>query len=102
MSRPIDANALMQAMYHRAFETDGDTMWQSGCWVRYRAIEQVVKEQPTLEEPKTGSILCKDCLYARILDVDKDPDGYTCKFHPGVTWFEDSYCSWGKSRNDHK
>lgn len=54
MSRLIDADALMQAMYNRAFETDGDTMWQSGCWVRYRAIEQVVKEQPTVEERKTG------------------------------------------------
>ena len=52
--RLIDADALMQAMYNRAFETDGDTMWQSGCWVRYRAIEQVVKEQPTVEERKTG------------------------------------------------
>ena len=51
--RLIDADELMKAMYHRAFETDGDTMWQSGCWVRYRAIEQVVKEQPTVER-KTG------------------------------------------------
>lgn len=55
MNRLIDADALMKAIYHRAFETDGDTMWQSGCWVRYRAIEQVVKEQPTIKpEPKTG------------------------------------------------
>lgn len=53
MSRLIDADTLMKAMYHRAFETDGDTMWQSGCWVRYRAIEQVVKEQPTID-PKKG------------------------------------------------
>ena len=53
--RLIDADALMKAMYHRAFETDGDTMWQSGCWVRYRAIEQTVKEQPTIEpKRKTG------------------------------------------------
>ena len=52
--RLIDADALMKSMYHRAFETDGDTMWQSGCWVRYRAIEQVVKEQPTIEGRKTG------------------------------------------------
>lgn len=54
--RMIDADALMKAMYHRAFETDGDTMWQSGCWVRYRAIEQTVKEQPTIER-KTGQWL---------------------------------------------
>lgn len=74
--RLIDADALMQAMYNRAFETDGDTMWQSGCWVRYRAIEQVVKEQPTIEERKTGKwrafkigecdlIECTACKVAR-------------------------------------
>lgn len=61
MSRPIDAEVLMQAMYHRAFETDEDTMWQSGCWVRYRAIEQTVKEQPTIEpERKSGTWILQD------------------------------------------
>lgn len=72
--RMIDADALMKALYHRAFETDGDTMWQSGCWVRYRAIEQVVKEQPTIgPERKTGEwevaigydpkrkVMCTEC-----------------------------------------
>lgn len=54
--RLIDADELMKAMYHRAFETDGDTMWQSGCWVRYRAIEQTVKAQPTIER-ETGEWL---------------------------------------------
>ena len=48
--RLIDADNLHKAMYHRAFETDGDTMWQSGCWVRYRAIEQVQDSQPTIIE----------------------------------------------------
>ena len=48
--RLIDADELHRAMYHRAFETDGDTMWQSGCWVRYRAIEAVHDEQPTVIE----------------------------------------------------
>ena len=76
----IDADVLMKAMYHRAFETDGDTMWQSGCWVRYRAIEQVIKEQPTIER-KTGKwiernpqnsdkcrlIECDQCGFAHIV-----------------------------------
>lgn len=48
--RLIDADKLHKVMYHRAFETDGDTMWQSGCWVRYRAIEQVQDSQPTIIE----------------------------------------------------
>lgn len=53
--RLIDADALMKAMCHRAFETDGNTMWQSGYWVRYKAIEQIIKAQPTIKpEPKEG------------------------------------------------
>lgn len=52
--RLIDADELHKAMYHRAFETDGDTMWQSGCWVRYRAIEQVQDSQPTIIEAEEG------------------------------------------------
>lgn len=52
--RLIDADALHKATYHRAFETDGDTKWQSGCWVRYRAIEQVQDSQPTIIEAEEG------------------------------------------------
>lgn len=57
--RLIDADALMKDMYNRAFETDGDTMWQSGCWVRYRAIEQTVKAQPTVAPSP-----CSFCVYS--------------------------------------
>ena len=53
--RLIDADELHKAMYHRAFETDGDTMWQSGCWVRYRAIEQTQDSQPTIIEAEEGA-----------------------------------------------
>ena len=49
MSDLISRQALQKAMYERAFETDGDTMWQSGCWVRYRAIEDVIKSQQSAE-----------------------------------------------------
>ena len=52
--RMIDADKLHEATYHRAFGTDGDTMWQSGCWVRYRAIEQVQDSQPTIIEAEEG------------------------------------------------
>ena len=70
----IDADALMKAMYHRAFETDEDTMWQSGCWVRYRAVEQAVKDQPTIGPerkkgkwiPWYGSVyMCSECRAVR-------------------------------------
>ena len=101
--RLIDADALMNAMYHRAFETDGDTMWQSGCWVRYKAIEQVVKEQPSVDaEPVTH---CKDCLFGH--RHDEVINGYE------DTWIEcinpdgmnrdvsiNGYCSAGVRKND--
>lgn len=73
MSEPkyIDAEDLMRRMYNRAFETDGDTMWQSGCWVRYRAIEAVVKETPAADVVEVrhgrwikkyrGNYLCSVC-----------------------------------------
>ena len=77
MSRLIDADELMKAMYHRAFETDGDTMWQSGCWVRYRAIEQVVKEMPTIEERKTGTP-CDLCRH----NPPSSGDGKPCSYCP--------------------
>ena len=65
--RLVDADALMKSMYHRAFETDGDTMWQSGCWVRYRAIEQTVKEQPTIEPMrKRGKWISADAIFGGV------------------------------------
>ena len=82
--RLIDGDALMEAMYHRAFETDGDTMWQSGCWVRYRAIEQTVKEQPTITpERKRGrwhgriysrdeTMVCSECHAEFSYDAETD------------------------------
>ena len=80
MSRLIDADALMRAMYERAFETDGDTMWQSGCWVRYRAIEEVVKEQPTIEPPITfDGITLYKCDPAKNIDCKKT----SCFIHDG-------------------
>lgn len=86
MARYIDADKLMKSMYHRAFETDGDTMWQSGCWVRYRAIEQVVKEQPTADVVEV--IMCKDCKWFNdigcainiIDDCDKPSENDFCSF----------------------
>ena len=61
----VSRESLRKAMYHRAFETDGDTMWQSGCWVRYRAIEQVIKDAPSvIPKPKDNKVhLCDSCQY---------------------------------------
>lgn len=53
--RLIDANALMERMYHDAFETDTDMQkWDSGCWIRYKMFENAIDDAPTIEERKAG------------------------------------------------
>ena len=37
----IDIDALNNAMYHEAFETDSNMQkWDSGCWIRYKMFEK--------------------------------------------------------------
>ena len=48
--RTIDADALEARMYHDAFETDTDMQrWDSGCWIRYKLFEEILKKQPTAD-----------------------------------------------------
>lgn len=57
--RLIDADKLSADMYHEAFEKDSDMQkWDSGCWIRYKMFENVLKAQPTVEAPdiNVGSI----------------------------------------------
>lgn len=95
--RLIDADELMKAMYHRAFETDGDTMWQSGCWVRYRAIEQTVKEQPTIER-KTGKWEERKVSTEKVIDEWQSCKCSICGRYdtrPYLYYFsEPRFCSW--------
>lgn len=52
--RMVDADALSEMMYHKAFETDSDMQkWDSGCWIRYKMFENCIDAQPTIE-PKKG------------------------------------------------
>lgn len=47
--RPIDADALREAMYHEAFETDSNLQkWDSGCWIRYKMFEKHIEAAPTI------------------------------------------------------
>ncbi len=49
--RLIDAEALKDAMYHEAFETDTDMQkWDSGCWIRYKLFENAIDSAPTIEQ----------------------------------------------------
>ncbi len=51
--RLIDADKLIDRMYHDAFETDTDMQkWDSGCWIRYKMFENAIDEAPTIEMPQ--------------------------------------------------
>ena len=47
--RLIDADNFENRMYHEAFEKDSDMQkWDSGCWIRYKLVKNVLREQPTI------------------------------------------------------
>ena len=48
--RLIDADTLGNRMYHESFEKDSDLQkWDSGCWIRYKLFEQVLRAAPTID-----------------------------------------------------
>lgn len=95
--RLIDADAFGNRLYHEVFEKDSeDQRWDSGCWMRYRLFEKVLREQPSVAQPEI--IRCRDCKYAEVADKEDSQDGYTCQFHRGSIWFSGSYCSWAERR----
>lgn len=54
--RLIDGDALRQAMYHEAFETDSPMQkWDSGCWIRYKMFERMEEAAPTIIPASGGS-----------------------------------------------
>lgn len=62
MSRCIDADALMDRMYHDAFETDTDMQkWDSGCWIRYKMFESAIDDAPTIDA--VSVVRCKECKH---------------------------------------
>ena len=55
--RPIDADALREAMYHEAFETDSDMQkWDSGCWIRYKMFENAIESAPTISPEQAADL----------------------------------------------
>lgn len=79
--RLIDADALKEAMYHEAFETDSDMQrWDSGCWIRYKMFENAIEAAPTIDQVKHGkweetgdkggrNYACNCCRFAFIVDT---------------------------------
>lgn len=58
--RLIDADDFGNRMYHEVFEKDSeDQRWDSGCWMRYKLFERVLREQPAAQ-PQT-SMLTVEC-----------------------------------------
>lgn len=58
MQRYIDVDLLKYQMYHEAFEKDSDMQrWDSGCWIRYKMFENVIKSIPNADvvERKMGT-----------------------------------------------
>ena len=48
--RLIDADALRETMFHRAFEMDSDMQkWDGGCWIRYKMFENALENAQTIE-----------------------------------------------------
>ena len=60
MGKKIDAEELYHRMYDEAFEKDSDLQkWDSGCWIRFKLFENVLKDMPEVEE-KTGHWIEQD------------------------------------------
>ena len=63
--RLIDADDFGNRMYHEVFEKDTDMQkWDSGCWMRYKLFENILKEQPTIEpERKRGEWIIRNTIF---------------------------------------
>ena len=90
--RLIDADALGNRLYHEVFEKDSeDQRWDSGCWMRYRLFEKVLREQPTVEQPEI--IRCRECKHWR--------EDHTCREHSLVSpMMAYEFCSRAERREE--
>ena len=93
----IDKDRLSAEMYHEAFETDSDMQkWDSGCWIRYKMFENILKAQPAVDAVEV--VRCEDCMH-----YCADPWGYgNCVFEGGVSRRrkDSDFCSWGEKKED--
>lgn len=54
MTDLISRQALIDAMYHEAFEVDSELQkWDSGCWIRYKMFENVIDDVPSAQQEIT-------------------------------------------------
>lgn len=68
----IDSEKLLNDLFllgNGIFEADRDTKWDGDLWLRYRAVENLIKGQPTVEHGKgqwednqpNGRYRCPEC-----------------------------------------
>ena len=73
--RLIDADDFGNRMDHEAFEKDTDMLrWDdSGCWIRYKLFEKVLREQPTVEPEQCEWIAkeVKNVPYGLLVECSK-------------------------------
>ena len=88
--RVIDADALGNRMYHEAFEKDSDLQkWDSGCWIRYKLFENVLKETPTIDPVKHGKwIEDAKTYYEQLNERGNMVDEYTPYFSDDIACSE--------------
>ena len=95
--RLIDADALIERMYHDAFETDTDMQkWDGGCWIRYKMFENAINEAPTIDAESV--VRCKECMFSKV--YQNDSSGVMGRFCEAFTQVrmvsDDDYCSYGE------
>lgn len=96
MSDLISRQALREAMYHEAFETDTDMQrWDSGCWIRYKMFENALSSAPSIDAVTV--VRCKDCTE---FSDDDEEDGWGFCNNTGVGMERDGFCSCGERKDD--
>ena len=67
--RLIDADALRETMFHRAFEMDSDMQkWDGGCWIRYKLFENALEDASTIE---VALIVGERIIVGERMDLDE-------------------------------
>ena len=97
MARYIDADFLKERMYHEAFEKTTDLQrWDSGCWIRYKMFENVIKSIPTADVVEV--VRCKDCKH--LVRSDGICKVLSNNYEPPVYVDDDDFCSRGERREE--
>lgn len=100
--RPIDADALIERMYHNAFEIDTDMQkWDSGCWIRYKMFENAMDSAPIVDA--VSVVRCKECKYF----IDNLTEDATDEMYDACRWDwkrripnPDDFCSHGEREGE--